>query len=507
MPAVATAHLEEPAVTLRLSLLAVLAALFMQGAAAQPAPPSGHPPAAARSPERPLPPEAITHQTITLDGRTLHFTATAGSVHLMDAQGVAQADLAYIAYQLDGADPHTRPVTIAINGGPGSASAWLQLGALGPWRLPMAGAARAPSAPPLLVDNAQTWLDFTDLVFLDPAGTGYSRLANDSEPLRRHFWSVGGDIDSLADAIRQWLQQAGRLVSPKYIAGESYSGLRGPRLVRALADEQGVGISGLVLVSPVMDFGYDSDAFDPFYFMTRLPTMAAVAHHLEAGQLGDVEAYAAGDYLADLLRGNRDPAAIARVSARVAALTGLDPALVLRRHGRISPSTFLREANIKDERIGSPYDATETIPDPFPEYAYAESPDPVMASYGPPLTSAMIDLVTNRLGWHPDGEYELGNMRVFREWDWGHRRGRPNSIEALRTALALDPGLHVLIGHGLYDLVTPYFETKLLLAQVPDYGPGDRVRLVLHAGGHMFYTVDASRAALHDEARALVMGQ
>ncbi|MEJ1976868.1 MAG: hypothetical protein WDN49_12905 [Acetobacteraceae bacterium] len=130
-----------------------------------------------------------------------------------------------------------------------------------------------------------------------------------------------------------------------------------------------------------------------------------------------------------------------------------------------------------------------------------------MDTLGPPVTSAMIDLVTNRLDWHPDGQYELGNARVFREWDWGRRQSRPQAIEALRTALALDPGLHVLIGHGLYDLVTPYFGTKLLLAQVPDYGPVDRVRLALHAGGHMFYTVDSSRAALHDEARSLVTGQ
>ncbi len=496
--------------TLRPCLLATaLVLLLAGGAAAQPASTAEHPAPAHTTPRTetpPLPPDAVTHHTITVDGRTLHFTATAGSLHLRDAQGAPEADIAYIAYQLDGADPHTRPITFAINGGPGSASAWLQLGALGPWRLPLSGAARAPSAPPVLVDNDQTWLGFTDLVFIDPAGTGYSRLASDTDALRRRLWSVDGDIASIADAIRTWLQQAGRLTAPKYIAGESYSGLRGPRLIRALAEQQGVGVSGLVLVSPVQDFGYNSSAFDPFRFVTRLPTMAAVAHRLTAEQLGEVEAYATGDYLADLLRGNRDPAAIARASARVAAYTGLDPALVLRRHARITTGLFLRENDLKDGRVGSPYDATETIPDPFPEYPYPEAPDPIMDALGPPVSSAMIDLVTNRLNWHPEGQYELGNMRVFRSWDWGRGLSRPNSIEALRSALALDPGLHVLIGHGLYDLVTPYFETKLLLAQVPDYGATNRVRLALHQGGHMFYTVDASRAALHDEAQALVTG-
>ncbi|MEJ1976870.1 MAG: hypothetical protein WDN49_12915 [Acetobacteraceae bacterium] len=270
---------------LRPLLLAAFAALCVQGAAAQPSDrPSPRLAAAAEPSERHLPPAVVTHHTIELGGRTLHFTATAGSLRLTDPQGAPQAELAYIAYQLDGADPHTRPVTIAINGGPGSASGWLQLGALGPWRLPMSGAARTPSAPPLLVDNAQTWLDFTDLVFLDPAGTGYSRLVNDSEALRQRFWSVDGDIDTVSDAIRLWLQGANRLVSPKYIAGESYSGFRGPRLVRTLAEKQGVGISGLVLISPVLDFG-GSRAFDPLSFAIRLPTMAAVAHHLTADQL------------------------------------------------------------------------------------------------------------------------------------------------------------------------------------------------------------------------------
>ena len=165
-------------------------------------------------------------------------------------------------------------MTFAVNGGPGAGSAWLQLGALGPWRLPMQGL--APSSPPALVDNDDTWLDFTDLVFIDPPGTGYSRLVAAGDEARRRFWSVDGDIDALAGVIRRWLVANGRLGSPKFIVGESYGGFRGPRLAKALATEQGVGVSGMILVSPVLDFApLSGGPAEPLSLLTRLPSYAA----------------------------------------------------------------------------------------------------------------------------------------------------------------------------------------------------------------------------------------
>ncbi len=499
----------------RSMLAIVLFVSFQVPARAQPvAPPAGdaHPKsvraADAPSAERRLPADSITHHTLQLPGgRTLAFTATAGAIRLTDDEGKPQAELAFIAYQLDGADKRVRPVTIAMNGGPGAASGWLQLGAMGPWRLPMSGDAHRPSAPPMLVDNAETWLDFTDLVFIDPAGTGYSRLADDTEALRRHFWSVNGDIDTLANAIRRWLQANDRLQSPKFFAGESYGGFRGPRLARTLASDRGVGLSGLVLISPVLDFGLSSNAFDPFSLVAHLPSMAAAAHGLDAAQLVPAEDYATGEYLHDLLQGQRDPAVLDRISARVAELTGLDPALVRRRHGRIGAGLFLRERGAATGQVGSNYDATLTEADPFPEKNFPDYPDPTFALLSAPVTAAMVDLINDRLHWRPDGTYELANNRIAREWDWGPGTGRPQAMDALRTALAIDPQFRVLIGHGLYDLVTPYLGTKLQVAQVPDYGSGYRLRLALHPGGHMFYTRDDQRAVLRDEARALVSGE
>ena len=201
------------------------------------APPPRRSPAAAE--QHRLPPDSTTKQTLALPGRTLAFTATAGSIRLFDDKGEPQADIAYTAYQLDGADARTRPVTFFFNGGPGAASAYLQFGAAGPWRLAINGDAVISSASPDLQPNAETWLDFTDLVFIDPVGTGYSRFVATGDDVRKRFFSVDGDVNSIAVTIRRWLEKSDRLLSPKFVAGESYGGIRGPKIVRNLQTPAG----------------------------------------------------------------------------------------------------------------------------------------------------------------------------------------------------------------------------------------------------------------------------
>jgi len=457
---------------------------------------------AGTTPPRPsLPAARTTPHVVELPGRTLRFSATAGAVTLGDG-GTPQAAVAYVAYRLDGADPASRPVTFAFNGGPGSASAWLHLGALGPWRIGMDGAARAPSATPALLGNAETWLDFTDLVFIDPVGTGYSRLLAGGEEVRRRVWSVGGDIDSLAETIRHWLEQAGRMGSPKFLAGESYGGFRGPRLVRALAQSHGVGIRGLVLLSPALDFGGRSNAMDALHWAAALPSLTAVARRAESrAAVADAEAYAAGDYLADLVRGNADPAATARRVARVAALTGLDPALVARMGGRVDGGVYARHG--QEGRLASLYDLSVTLPDPVPTALYPAQIDPMGDALRAPLTAAMLELYGQRLGWQVEAPYELSNMAVNRAWDFGTARNPPESVSHLRTALALDPALRVLVAHGLYDVVTPYFRTKMLLDTIEPSAGAERVSLQVWPGGHMFFSQDGSRAAFRAEGERL----
>ena len=199
-----------------------------------------------------LPPDSTTSHKLALSGRTLAFTATAGSIRLFDDKGEPQADIAYTAYQLDGADARTRPVAFFFNGGPGASSAWLQFGTAGPWRVPLNTTTSSTPADPL--PNNETWLDFADLVFIDPVGTGYSRFVATGEDARKRLFSVDGDVASIALTIRRWLEKSDRLLSPKFVVGESYGGIRGPKIVRNLQTQQGVGVNGLILVSPLFDF-------------------------------------------------------------------------------------------------------------------------------------------------------------------------------------------------------------------------------------------------------------
>jgi carboxypeptidase C (cathepsin A) len=504
-------------------ILAFLILVWVAGAGAEEAPqpvaaPSGqksgtggehgnasHPPAAAELHR--LPPDSTTKQTLVLAGRTLAFTATAGSIRLFDDKGEPQADIAYTAYRLDGADPVARPVTFMFNGGPGAASAFLQFGAAGPWRLAIDGDAAIASASPDLQPNAETWLDFTDLVFIDPVGTGYSRFVAAGEDARKRFFSIDGDVNSIAVTIRRWLEKSDRLLSPKFIVGESYGGIRGPKIVRELQVQQGVGVRGLVLFSPVLDFRERSGS-SLLQYVASLPSMAAVARAAKgavtAADMADVEHYAQGDFLADLVKGQADPEATTRLADRVAALAGIDQAVSRRLAGRFDVSEFRREFDRRDGKVTGRYDASVMGFDPYPDSSFSHFGDPSGEPLVALLTTAAVDFTTHKLNWRPDGSYQLLNGAVERAWDFGSGLNQVESISQLRQILALDPKLKVLVGHGLFDLAAPYFGSKILLDQLPAYGSRERVKLVVYPGGHMFYSRDAARAAFRAEAEAMM---
>ncbi|MGP0059261.1 MAG: S10 family peptidase [Beijerinckiaceae bacterium] len=463
----------------------------------------------AAKPTGPLPAAATTSHSLELPGRSLHFIAKTGAVNLSAAQsGAPLADIAYVAFLRDGADAEKRPITFAINGGPGAGSAWLNLGGLGPWRLPLDGGALPPSADPRTVPNAETWLDFTDLVFIDPPGTGYSRILTNEDSAKRHFYSVDGDIETLAVVIRKWLVENKRLESPKFIAGESYGGFRGPKLARLLQDQEGIGIRGLVLISPVLDFSWFEGANNPLISVTRLPSLTAAARHLSGPdgreKLADVEAYAQGPYITDLLRGPRDAAALSRLSEKVAQFTGLDPLLVRRHGGYVDAVSFMREHERATGRTLSLYDALIAGYDPNPQAHFGDHADPVLDSLKTPLASAIAHLAATKLNWFIDARYEILNESVNRQWDG---RAHAESLSDLKRILALDPNLRVLVAHGVTDEVTPYFASKLLLDQIPPMGNPARLRLVVYGGGHMIYADDVSRAALREDARKVIEGE
>jgi carboxypeptidase C (cathepsin A) len=464
-------------------------------------------PAPAAADQRRMPDDSTTKQSVVLPGRTLSFSATAGSIRLFNDKRDPQADIAYTYYQLDGADPRSRPVTFFFNGGPGASSAYLQLGNAGPWRLPIDGEVINSSAAPELKPNAETWLDFTDLVFIDPVGTGYSRFATTDEDVHKRFYSIDGDVNALAVVIRRWLEKSDRLLSPKFIVGESYGGIRAPRIVNELQTGQGVGVKGLILVSPVLDFReYGGSSL--LQYVVSLPSMAAVARQAKGpvtrADMADVEAYARGEFLGDLVKGEADSDATMRIADRVALLTGIDQAVSRRLAGRFDISEFRREFDRREGKVTGRYDGSVLGLDPNPDSSSSHFDDPSGDPLIAPLTSAVVDLTRGALNWRPDGPYHLLNGAVERAWDFGRGINPPQSLSQLRQILARDPTLKLLVGHGLFDLATPYFGSKMWLDQLPSFASPPRVKLMVYPGGHMFYSRDTSRQAFRTEAEAMM---
>lgn len=457
-----------------------------------------------------LPPDSTTKQTLELPGRTLNFAATAGSIRVFDGKGEPLADIAYTSYQLDGADRATRPVTFLFNGGPGASSAWLQFGAAGPWRLPLDGDALSPSASPEVKPNAETWLDFTDLVFIDPVSTGYSRFVASSEDARKSFYSVDGDVNTIALVIRRWLEKHDRLTSPKYVAGESYGGIRGPKVVRQLQLQHGVGVKGLILVSPLLDFR-EFTGTSLLQYVATLPSYVAVARAakglvtgpVKRADLADVEAYARGEFLTDLVKGEADKEATNRLADKVAELTGIDQSVSRRLAGRFDVGEFRREFDRRNGKVTGRYDASVRGYDPYPDSSSSRFGDPSGDALQAPLTSAAVDVLTRKLDWRPDGSYEVLNGAVEGHWDFGRGINPPQSVSELRQILATDAKLNVLVAHGLFDLATPYFGTKRVLDQMPAFATR-RVKFVVYPGGHMFYSQGGSRQAFRSEVEQLV---
>jgi carboxypeptidase C (cathepsin A) len=236
--------------------------------------------------------------------------------------------------------------------------------------------------------------------------------------------------------------------------------------------------------------------------------MAAVAREAKGAvtraDMADVERYARGDFLGDLIKGEADSEATTRLADKVAALTGIDQAVSRRLAGRFGIAEFRREFDRRDGKVTGRYDATVLGFDPYPDSTSSHFSDPSGDPLIAPLTSAAVDLTTRKLNWRPDGPYEVLNGAVERAWDFGRGLDPPESMSQLRQILALDPKLKLLVGHGLFDLATPYFGSKILLDQLPAYASPERVKLVVYPGGHMFYSNDASRQAFRAEAQEMM---
>ncbi len=470
----------------------------------------GDKPAAEKAPDKaaaaekpalpPLPAEAHVQQTMTLDGKPLKYTVTVGAIPTRDKDGKVVGQVVVTAYTVEG---ENRPVTFALNGGPGASSVFLNFGAIGPKHLQVGNEGDSPSDPTTLKDNPGTWLDFTDLVFIDPVGTGFSRSEVPEEQAKKLFYSTDADIHYLSRVIYDWLVKNDRLSSRKYFVGESYGGFRGPRITYYLQSELGVAMNGVVLVSPYLNPTVESDGdLSPLPWMMTLPPITAA--HLERENkltpqaMADVIAYTEGEYATTLIKGNADKDAQQRMIGRVTEMTGLDPEFVKVSGGRIDTQAYLREAWREKEKLGSVYDSNVTSFDPFPFAPEQRANDPLLASMIAPLTTAMVDFVTRTVGWKVDARYNALSYDVNRMWERGENL-RQGSVPQLRQAVAADPKLRVLIVHGWNDLSCPFMGSILTVNQMPVMGDPTRVAVREYPGGHMFYTRESSRMSLRKD--------
>lgn len=458
----------------------------------------------------PFPEDKTVKQSIQLGGRTLNYNATVGSLPVLDEKGKKIAEVMFIAYTVPGPG---RPVTFALNGGPGAASVYLNLGAIGPKRVQFGADGDSPSDPATALDNPGTWLDFTDLVFIDAVGTGFSRALVKEDEARKRFYNTKADIEYLSRVIFDWLNKNERMPSRKYFVGESYGGFRGPRITYYLQSRLGVAMNGVVLVSPFLDPGASIDReLSPLPWMLTLPTITA-ANLERQGKLTDqrmaeVIEYTRTEYVADLLKGHSDPQALERIVKRVTDLSGLDPTFVRRSGGRLETQAYLREVFRTEGKLGSRYDSNVTSWDPFPFSPTQLNNDPILDSIIAPTTTAVVDFITHGVGWKYTGRYNALSYEVNQLWNDADQAERGEngdgilhgSVKELREAVAVDPKLNVLIVHGWSDLSCPFMASILIADQMPIMGDRHRVRVKEYVGGHMFYSRTASQSALRADA-------
>jgi carboxypeptidase C (cathepsin A) len=451
-----------------------------------------------------LPADSVTEHSIDTPAGKLAYTATAGTFTLFDQSGERSAAVFYTAFVAKSNDT-SRPVTFVFNGGPGAGSAFLNLGLVGP-RIATFGN-NYDGANVRLVDNPETWLAFTDLVLIDPVGTGWSRAAKPDGG--NGFWGVHRDAESLAKVIALYVAKNGRVSSPKFILGESYGGFRAAKVARALQSNQGIIVSGILMVSPLIEgqFQFGGDRF-ALGAALQLPSLAAAELERKGtftpAALAQAEHFALTDYLSALagppLRGDAAHA----FYAHVAQMTGLPEDVVARERG------FIRDAYVKnlrpgDHKVVSHYDATFAVDDPNPESVSARGPDPFLDGFIRAYGGAFVAYARDELGFKTEMTYNLLASDISGKWDWedGGAHAPPSAADDLRQLLALTPSFRLMIAHGYSDLVTPYSVSRYVLDHIPASVDGERAELRLYRGGHMFYTDPQSRKAFTADARTM----
>jgi carboxypeptidase C (cathepsin A) len=459
---------------------------------------------------------SVTHHKGTFGDRVLAYTATAGTHIIKDAEGKAKASIFYVAYGRDDVDdPATRPITFIFNGGPGSSSVWLHLGVFGPKRVRVADDLR-PAAPPFpLIDNAYSLLPESDLVFIDPVSTGYSRPAPGEDA--KQFHGVDEDVETVGEFIRLFTTRAHRWASPKYLAGESYGTTRAAALAGHLQDRHGMYFNGVMLISAVLNFGTTSYGHgNDIAYALYLPSLAAIAwYHGRLGKqfddvdalVAEVEEFALGDYISVLVRGSRaSDKERAKVAAALARYTGLSRDFVEQCNLRIAPPRFGKELLRDERRTVGRLDARYTGSDPDAAGEYSQY-DPSYPAIQGPYTAAMNAYLRDHLDFKDDAAYEILNGQAVHPWKLGDKaEGRYLDVSpTLRDAMTMNHALRVFVGGSYYDLATPYFATEWTLDQMT-LDPSLRKNIVVsrYQSGHMMYIHEPELVRLHADLSAFV---
>jgi carboxypeptidase C (cathepsin A) len=502
------------------SLLAAILALVLASGTAyaaeetdEPSPPEKSDEEKAKEASTPaIPRKQSTQHELRLDGQVLKYTATVGWLILQDKKDKPIARFGYTAYTLDGVkDPARRPVTFAFNGGPGSASIWLHMGVLGPRRVVVNDGGYAPPPPAQLVDNEYSILDATDLVMIDPVGTGFSKPVGKAKG--KDFWGVDQDVESVGSFIERYVTENGRWGSPKYVLGESYGGVRGAGLAKHLQSKLGMNLNGLIMVSPYFNLvsGGDGLGIDlPHVFY--LSTFAATAWYHDAladkpasleSYMTEVERFAIEEYAPALLKGYAITAEEKQaIAEQLARYTGTSAAFWQRADLRVSHVQFLQElmrdrgliAGRIDSRFSGPsLNALNDVMD------Y----DPFFPAVGPAFTAAFREYLHSELKFDVTDEYVVSG-ELYKNWDWRHDQPgveleedekvpMTNVLPDLEVAMTMNPGLHLLVEQGRYDLATPVHALKYNLDRLrltPE--TRGRIRVNYYDAGHMMY--------LHEES-------
>jgi carboxypeptidase C (cathepsin A) len=458
---------------------------------------------------------AVTEGAVTIDGKKVAYTATAGTLPVKEEDGKVKARMFYVAYtKKDVTDPGKRPVTFCFNGGPGSSSVWLHMGAFGPRRVLLSPEGKPLSPPAKLVPNEYSLLDLTDLVFIDPVSTGFSRAAEPKDA--KQFHGVQEDVRSVGEFIRLYATRNDRWKSPKYLAGESYGTTRAAALAGWLQDQEGMRLNGILLISAVLNFQtLRFEEGNDLPYTLFLPGYAAAAwYHKKLGPglpstlpelVAEAETFANGEYTLALRKGNRlgDDGRKA-LAKKVARLTGLSPDYVLRSNLRVGGQRFMRELLRDQEKTIGRYDSRLVGRDldaagERPEY------DPSYAAVQGPFTAGLNTYLRDELKYKSDVPYAILTGRV-RPWNYGPAATNRylNVAPTLRRAMTENANLRVFVANGYYDLATPFSATQYTFDHLGGPALARRVTMAYYEAGHMMYTHRPSLKKLKGDIAAFM---